>query len=84
MSTAGIDSLLDPLSACLDAESARRLADFRIDAGVQTRIDQLAERANQGLLSDEDRTEYETLINTAEIIAILQIKARRRLSEIVH
>jgi hypothetical protein len=79
----GLDGLLDPLSRCLDAESARRVVDFQIDAPVQERIDKLAERANEGSLSDGERSEYEALINAADFISILKLKAREHLDSIV-
>ena len=78
----GLDSLLEPLSLCLDAESARRLVAFRIDAPVQERIEILGERANEGTLSTAERSEYEALISAADFIAILQLKARRHLDQI--
>ena len=77
--TTALDGLLDPLSRCLDAESARRVAEFRIDPAVQSRIDSLAERANNGVLSEEERTEYEAFINAGDFISILKLKARRNL-----
>ena len=77
--TTALDGLLDPLSRCLDTESARRVTELRIDPAVQVRIDTLAERANNGLLSDEERTEYEAFINLGDIISILKLKARRNL-----
>jgi len=77
--TTALDGLLDPLSRCLDAESARRVTEFRIDPAVQSRIDILAERANDGVLSEEERAEYETFINAGDFISILKLKARRRL-----
>ena len=54
-----LDELLDPLARCLDTESARRLAEFRVGPAVQRRVDALAERANEGLLTDDERGEYE-------------------------
>src|SRR3954451_3835493 len=54
----GLNGLLEPLSRCLDDESARRVADHQIDPTVQARIDALAERANEGTLSDNERPEY--------------------------
>jgi hypothetical protein len=75
-----LDGLLDPLSRCLDDESARRVAEFRIDPSVQSRVDDLAERANEGLLTAEERSEYEALIDAAESITILKLKARRHLT----
>jgi hypothetical protein len=44
----GLDGLLEPLSRCLDAESARRVVEVQIDQPVQAHIDALAERANEG------------------------------------
>jgi len=83
MNTAsGLDSLLEPLSLCLDTESARRVVDFRIDARVLERIDVLSEQANEGSLSTEERSEYEALINAADFIAILKLKAQRRLDQV--
>lgn len=72
----GLDGLLDPLSRCLDAESARRIVDLQVDPPVQERIDTLAERANEGALSDSERSEYEALINAADFISILKLKAQ--------
>jgi hypothetical protein len=77
---AGLDGLLEPLSRCLDMESARRLVELRVAAPVQERIDALAERANEGTLSDDERLEYEALINAADFISILKLKARQQLA----
>ena len=75
-----LDGLLDPFSRCLDAESAQRVAEFRIDPAVQARIDALAERANDGVLRDQEREEYEASINAADFISILKLKARRQMN----
>ena len=74
-----LDSLLGPLSQCLDAESARRVAEFSVGQDVQRRVEWLAERANEGLLNEEERAEYEALVNAADFIAILKLKAIRNL-----
>jgi len=74
-----LDGLLEPFSRCFDAESAQRVAEFRVDSAVQARVDCLAERANEGLLSDDERMEYEAIINAADFISILKLKAKRHL-----
>jgi uncharacterized protein YnzC (UPF0291/DUF896 family) len=80
MSAASIlDGLLEPLGRCLDAESARRVIEFRVSQPVQQRIDALAERANEGVLTADEATEYEALINAADFISILKLKARQNL-----
>ena len=75
----GLNGLLEPLSRCLDDESARRVVDLQVDPAVQARMDELAERGNEGTLSDGQRSEYEALINAADIISILKLKVRTHL-----
>ena len=73
---ASLDQFLDPLSRCLEAESARRIIALGVSTSVQERVDTLAERANQGQLSDDEHAEYEALINAEDFVAILKQKAR--------
>jgi len=79
--SSGLDSLMELLSRCLDAESARRLVAFQIDPPLEARIEILAEEANEGILTAEERSEYEALINAADFIAILKLKARQHLDQ---
>lgn len=74
-----LDAFLEPLTQCLDAESARRVVELRLAPGIQQRMEALAERANEGSLTDDERAEYETLISAADFISIIKIKARRNL-----
>jgi hypothetical protein len=76
---ARLDGLLESLSRCLDVESARRIVEFAVATPVHERIEILAERANEGSLTEEERSEYEALINAADFISILQLKARKHL-----
>lgn len=71
-----LDRLFDPLGRLLSPEVARKLADYRFDAKAQARIDKLARKCNDGKLSDSERREYETYVQTIDFIAILQAKAR--------
>jgi hypothetical protein len=75
-----LELMLDPVSRCLDEGSAKRLLDVRLDPAVQSRVDELAEKANEGLLTEAERAEYEAYINTDDFISILKLKARRFLS----
>ena len=81
MSTASIhlDSLLDPLAGCLSPEVAAKVADLRADEATQNRIDYLAQRANEGLLTAEERDEYAGYLHTIDVITVLQAKARSQL-----
>ena len=81
MSTAGIhlDRLLEPLAGCLTPEVAAKVADLRADEATQNRIDYLAQRANEGLLTREEREEYAGYLHAIDVIAVLQAKARAML-----
>jgi len=78
MSTAAIhlDRLLEPLAGCLTEDVAAKIADLHADAAMQDRIDYLAERANEGLLTDQEREEYAGYLHAIDVIAVLQVKAR--------
>jgi hypothetical protein len=76
-----LDRLLDPVGRALGPDAARRLLGLRPDSEVQRRIDDLAERANEGQLSEEERSEYEALIAAATVVGLLQAKARAALTQ---
>jgi hypothetical protein len=56
-----LDRLLDPIGRALSPEAARELVVLPADADAQAKIDDLADRVNDGRLSLEERAEYEIL-----------------------
>jgi hypothetical protein len=60
-------------------EVARALIQLRADPELQARMDELAEKCNEGQLTSEESEEYETSIRFANYLAIIQAKARRLL-----
>lgn len=81
MSTTSIhlDRLLEPLAGCLSPEVAAKVADLRADDAMQDRIDYLAQRSNEGLLTAEEREEYAGYLHAIDVIAVFQAKARSML-----
>ncbi len=75
-----LDRLLDPVGRCLSRRAAHELIALRADEEVQAHVRALAEKCNEGTLSTEERAEYEACVMAANIVAILQAKARARLS----
>jgi hypothetical protein len=69
--------MLDPLCRCLDVDSARRILELRVDPEVQAKVEALAERANEGLLTPAERAQYGAYINADDLIATLKLKLRR-------
>jgi hypothetical protein len=80
MSTTEIfEQALDPFVECLTLESAGKIAALRAAPAVQARLDQLAERANEGSLTHDERIEYERFRAAFHFITLLQSKAREHL-----
>jgi hypothetical protein len=77
--SAALDRLLDPVASLLSLDVAQRLSQFRADDQTQARLDELAERANEGLLTPDEQAEYEAYVTAIDLVSILQLKARRRL-----
>jgi len=65
----------------LTPEVARNLVRYRFDAKAQSHIDGLARKCNEGQLTDAERREYETYVQTIDFIGILQAKARALLKQ---
>jgi hypothetical protein len=63
----------------LSADVAAKVAELRADDAMQDRIDYLAERSNEGTLSEDERDEYAGYLHAIDVIAVLQAKARAML-----
>jgi hypothetical protein len=84
MSTAAknrfLEHIFDSVGASLNEEAARKLIGLKADRRMQARITRLARKCNEGELTPEERTEYETYVIVGDLIAILQAKARALLA----
>lgn len=59
---------------------ANRLVALRVSPRVQARVDDLADRCSDGLLTPEERAVYESYVRAINFIGVLQGKARRVLA----
>jgi hypothetical protein len=71
-----IDRVLDPLMDCFTPEVARKVVDLRADAETQARLDNMAQKANEGHLSPEEGAVYDRFREAFHFVTILQAKAR--------
>ena len=74
--TAGLAKILDPVAQCFTPEVAKRVAELRADPAVQARIEELADKCNEGTITPEDMAEYDAYMQAMDVVAILQKKAR--------
>ena len=75
--SAVLDQVFDPISECLTPEVARRIASLRATPEIQRRLDEFADRSNDGTLSTEERAEYESWVRAVNVLGVLQAKARK-------
>jgi hypothetical protein len=74
-----MNRVLDPLAHSLNREAATSILALRIDPEIQARAQVLAERANEGELTPEERDEYLSYVEAADLLAIFKLKAKRHL-----
>jgi hypothetical protein len=79
-----LEQAIAPVSESLTLDAAKRLLAFKASDAVQSRVEELAELANEGALSPAERSEYESLIAASTMVALLQVKARQVLASEPH
>ena len=78
--TVAFDRGTGPILRILSPEQARQVADYHADENLQHRIAELADRANEGELTEEERAEYEGYVQANRFVAVLQAQARKLLT----
>ncbi len=76
-----LEHLLDRMCSLLTPEMARELVDFRYDTQTQAKISELADKANEGLLTPQEREQYAQYIEVGDLIGVLIARARKLLRE---
>jgi len=72
-----LDQLLNPDAGLLTPISAQKLIDWKVSDELRNRIEALGQKANRGDLTPEEDTEYRAYLDDAELISLMQAKARR-------
>lgn len=75
-----LDRILDPVTDAFTPEVARRIVGLKADPEMQSRIDVLATKSNDGSLTDEERAEYKNYVDVIDLISVLQAKSQRVLN----
>ena len=78
--TATIDRLLTPAADSMPIEVARWLVGLRADGDLQARLDELADKNTDGIITESELAEYDEYLRASEVIGVLQAKARLALA----
>jgi hypothetical protein len=71
-----LERMVEPLGRVLTPEAAKAILDVRADDETQKRIDELADKCNEGELSPAERSEYQEFVSLFNILTLLQSRAR--------
>lgn len=74
-----MESMLACVTDTLEVSALKALVEMRASAEAAERMQWLAERANEGLLTEEERHEYDSAISFGNFLGLLQSKARLKL-----
>ena len=73
--------VIAPLGRCLTPAAAKEIVALQGDETARRRIEQLAVKCDAGVLTPEERAEYQLFVEVGDLVALLQAKARRYLAE---
>jgi len=76
-----LDRFLGPFAECLTPEVTQRIVDLELGPHSQSRLDELAAKANERYLTGDERREYEEFVEGIDLMGILKARARTALVE---
>ena len=77
--TNAFDRGTDFLLQIFTVQQAELLIAYQGDENLRTRVEELAEKSNEGDLTEKERAEYEGYVRANKFVATLQAKARKLL-----
>jgi len=79
VSTALLEQIADLEAKSISPETARHLLDLAFPESHQQQVDALSQKARAGSLTPAERAELDEFIRVADLLAILQSRARQAL-----
>ena len=75
-----LETMLSAVADTFDAKALIALVEMRAPEDAAGRMALLAERANEGLLTEDERHEYHSALSFGNFLGLLQTKARLKLN----
>ncbi len=80
LESTAFDRGITPVLTLVLPEHAASVVNFQPDATLQQRIEELAEKANEGELTADEQAEYAGYVRANKFVAIIKRQAQRHLS----
>ncbi|HAV64066.1 MAG TPA: hypothetical protein DCY13_17080 [Verrucomicrobiales bacterium] len=78
--TAAFDRATEPVLRILNRDQAATIANFHADEALQSRIEELSDKATEDELTSDEQAELEGYAQANRFVAILQARARKLLA----
>jgi hypothetical protein len=75
-SSTPLNQVLQPIVECLTREVAERVVNAPMRADLQERLNSLASKANEGVLTAAEQSEYEQYVEGIDLLGIFKAQAR--------
>lgn len=79
-----ISDMLEPFAQALTPELSEQFSKLKASPKLQERINELAEKCNEGTLTESEQAEYDAFVragNLINIINIIKAKAKKALTQ---
>jgi hypothetical protein len=70
-----LERMVEPIGRVLTPQAAAEILEVRADEETQRRIDELADKCNEGTLTIAESSEYQEFISLFNILTVLQARA---------
>jgi hypothetical protein len=84
VSTAMLEQIAGLDAKSISPETARHLLELSFSRSHQKQVDVLSQKARTGALTPAERAELDEFIRVADLLAILQSRARQALKRVGH
>ena len=71
-----LSTYIEPLAADLTPQQAEKILATKPPDELVSRVEELAEKATAGMLTERERAEYEYYVDVDDVIGLLKAKAR--------
>ena len=78
LDSTSLEKFLKQFTDRFTPELADHFASLPPDPSFQARLDELGAKANEGALTDEERSEYATYVEAMDVVALLRVKSQSR------
>ena len=78
LDSTSLEKYLKQFTGRFTPELAEHFANVEPDPEFQARLDELGSKTNEGTLTEEERSEYQTYVQAMDVVALLRVKALAR------